>query len=67
VTGDGVNDAGPPTPTSPLRWAADRGGKGGGRPGLGDDSFVTLLYGLGEGRRLVDRIQKGLVFLISAQ
>jgi magnesium-transporting ATPase (P-type) len=32
---------------------------------LGDDSFATLLYGLAEGRRIVDNVQKGLVFLIS--
>jgi magnesium-transporting ATPase (P-type) len=32
---------------------------------LGDDSFVTLMYGLREGRRIVDNVQKGLVFLIS--
>ena len=31
---------------------------------LGDDSFVTLMYGLREGRRIVDNIQKGLVFLV---
>jgi Cation transport ATPase len=32
---------------------------------LGDDSFATLMYGLSEGRRIVDNVQKGLVFLIS--
>jgi Ca2+-transporting ATPase len=32
---------------------------------LGDDSFATLLYGLAEGRRIVDNVQKGLVFLVS--
>jgi len=32
---------------------------------LGDDSFLTLTYGLAEGRRLVDNVQKGLVFLVS--
>jgi cation-transporting ATPase F len=32
---------------------------------LGDDSFVTLMYGLREGRRIVDNVQKGLVFLVS--
>ena len=32
---------------------------------LGDDSFATLMYGLREGRRIVDNVQKGLVFLIS--
>jgi Ca2+-transporting ATPase len=32
---------------------------------LGDDSFATLMYGLSEGRRIVDNVQKGLIFLIS--
>ena len=32
---------------------------------LGDDSFATLLYAIREGRRIVDNVQKGLVFLIS--
>jgi Ca2+-transporting ATPase len=32
---------------------------------LGDDSFATLMYGLREGRRIVDNVQKGLIFLIS--
>ena len=32
---------------------------------LGDDSFSTLMYGLAEGRRIVDNVQKGLVFLVS--
>jgi Ca2+-transporting ATPase len=32
---------------------------------LGDDSFATLMYGLAEGRRIVDNVQKGLVFLLS--
>jgi magnesium-transporting ATPase (P-type) len=32
---------------------------------LGDDSFATLVYGMREGRRIVDNVQKGLVFLIS--
>jgi Ca2+-transporting ATPase len=32
---------------------------------LGDDSFVTLMHGLREGRRLVANVQKGLVFLVS--
>mgnify|MGYP003693576231 CR=1 FL=1 len=27
--------------------------------------FATLMYGLGEGRRIVDNVQKGLIFLIS--
>lgn len=67
VTGDGVNDApalhhadvavAMGSGTAVAREAADLV--------LGDDSFVTLLYALREGRRLVDNIQKGLVFLIS--
>jgi Ca2+-transporting ATPase len=67
VTGDGVNDApalhnadvavAMGSGTAVAREAADLV--------LGDDSFVTLLYGLREGRRLVDNIQKGLVFIVS--
>ncbi len=67
VTGDGVNDApalhnadvavAMGSGTAVAREAADLV--------LGDDSFVTLMFGLREGRRLVDNIQKGLVFLLS--
>ncbi|MEO7663530.1 MAG: HAD-IC family P-type ATPase, partial [Candidatus Limnocylindrales bacterium] len=67
VTGDGVNDApalhnadvavAMGSGTAVAREAADLV--------LGDDSFATLIYGLREGRRLVDNIQKGLVFLVS--
>jgi Ca2+-transporting ATPase len=67
VTGDGVNDApalhnadvavAMGSGTAVAREAADLV--------LGDDSFATLMYGLREGRRLVDNIQKGLVFLVS--
>ena len=32
---------------------------------LSDDSFATLVYGIEEGRRIVDNVQKGLVFLLS--
>jgi Ca2+-transporting ATPase len=32
---------------------------------LNDDSFVTLMHGLREGRRLVANVQKGLIFLVS--
>jgi Ca2+-transporting ATPase len=32
---------------------------------LGDDSFATLIFGIAEGRRMVDNVQKGLVFLVS--
>ena len=67
VTGDGVNDApalnradvavAMGSGTAVAREAADLV--------LGDDSFATLMYGLREGRRIVDNVQKGLVFIVS--
>ena len=67
VTGDGVNDApalnradvavAMGSGTAVAREAADLV--------LGDDSFATLMYGLREGRRIVDNVQKGLIFLVS--
>jgi Ca2+-transporting ATPase len=67
VTGDGVNDApalhradvavAMGSGTQVAREAADMV--------LGDDSFATLMDGLREGRRMVENIRKGLVFLVS--
>jgi Ca2+-transporting ATPase len=67
VTGDGVNDA-PALHHADVAVAMGSGtavAREASDLVLGDDSFVTLMHGLREGRRLVANVQKGLVFLVS--
>ena len=67
VTGDGVNDA-PALHHADVAVAMGSGtavAREASDLVLGDDSFATLVYGIAEGRRIVDNVQKGLVFLVS--